>query len=82
MFSNFDCFIKVLVREHRDFFVEMCIRDSYKEKDEQRPDYGKYKFYVQMGDTKMSAVASREDLNAYFISQYAFIFVSRSLLPV
>lgn len=38
----------------------------YKEKDEQRPDYGKYKFYVQMGDTKMSAVASREDLNAYF----------------
>ena len=24
------------------------------------------KFYVQMGDTKMSAVASREDLNAYF----------------
>ena len=38
----------------------------YKEKDEQRADYGKYKFYVQMGDTKMSAVASREDLNAYF----------------
>ena len=38
----------------------------YKEKDEQRPDYGKYKFYVQMGDTKMSTVASREDLNAYF----------------
>lgn len=38
----------------------------YKEKDEQRPDYGKYKFYAQMGDTKMSAVASQEDLNAYF----------------
>lgn len=38
----------------------------YKEKDEQRPDYGKYKFYAQMGDTKMSAVVSREDLNAYF----------------
>ncbi|GCB33632.1 DNA mismatch repair protein MutS [Bacteroides faecalis] len=38
----------------------------YKEKDEQRPDYGKYKFYVQIGDTKMSAVASRQDLNAYF----------------
>lgn len=38
----------------------------YKEKDEQRPDYGKYKFYAQMGDTKMAAVASREDLNAYF----------------
>lgn len=38
----------------------------YKEKDEQRPDYGKYKFYAQVGDTKMSAVASRQDLNAYF----------------
>lgn len=38
----------------------------YKEKDEQRPDYGKYKFYTQVGDAKMSAVASREDLNAYF----------------
>lgn len=38
----------------------------YKEKDEQRPDYGKYKFYVQIGDAKMSAVASRQDLNAYF----------------
>ena len=38
----------------------------YKEKDEQRPDYGKYKSYVQMGDTKMSAVASREALNACF----------------
>ena len=38
----------------------------YKEKDEQRPDYGKYKFYAQIGDTKMSAVATRQDLNAYF----------------
>lgn len=38
----------------------------YKEKDEQRPDYGKYKFYAQVGDAKMSAVASRQDLNAYF----------------
>ncbi|EJW97243.1 MutS domain I protein [gut metagenome] len=38
----------------------------YKEKDEQRPDFGKYKFYAQMGDTKMSVVASKEDLNAYF----------------
>ncbi len=36
------------------------------EKDEQRPDFGKYKFYVQVGDTNMSAVASRQDLNAYF----------------
>lgn len=38
----------------------------YKEKDEQRADYGKYKFYAQIGDTKMSAVASRQNLNAYF----------------
>lgn len=38
----------------------------YKEKDEQRPDFGRYKFYAQIGDAKMSAVASREDLNAYF----------------
>ena len=37
----------------------------YKEKDEQRADYGKYKFYAQIGDSKMSA-ASRQDLNAYF----------------
>lgn len=38
----------------------------YKEKDEQRPDFGKYKFYAQVGEAKMSAVASRQDLNAYF----------------
>ena len=38
----------------------------YKEKDEQRADYGKYKFYAQIGDSKMSAVASRQDLNACF----------------
>lgn len=38
----------------------------YKEKDEQRPDFGKYKFYAQVGDAKMSTVASRQDLNAYF----------------
>ena len=38
----------------------------YKEKDEQRPDFGKYKFYAQVGEAKMSTVASRADLNAYF----------------
>lgn len=38
----------------------------YKEKDEQRPDFGKYKFYAKVGDAKMSVVASRQDLNAYF----------------
>lgn len=38
----------------------------YKEKDEQRPDFGKYKFYAQIGEQKMSTVASSHDLNAYF----------------
>lgn len=38
----------------------------YKEKDEQRTDFGRYKFYAQIGEQKMSAVASRHDLNAYF----------------
>jgi len=38
----------------------------YKEKDKQRPDFGRYKFYAQVGDARMSAVASHQDLNAYF----------------
>ena len=38
----------------------------YKEKDEQRPDFGKYKFYAEVGGQKMSTVAPREELNAYF----------------
>lgn len=38
----------------------------YKEKDEQRPDFGKYKFYAEVSGKKMSAVAPREELNAYF----------------
>lgn len=38
----------------------------YKEKDPARDDFGKYKFYAQVGDKKMSALASKEDLNAYF----------------
>ena len=38
----------------------------YKEKDVGRADYGKYKFYAQVGEARMSAVASRRDLNAYF----------------
>ena len=38
----------------------------YKETDETRADYGRYKFYAQVGDKKMSAPASRDDLNAYF----------------
>ena len=37
----------------------------YKEKDEQRPDFGRYKFYAQVDGARMSAVASRQDLNAY-----------------
>lgn len=38
----------------------------YKEKDQERPDFGKYKFFVQIGDQKMSTVPPRQDLNAYF----------------
>ena len=38
----------------------------YKERDAQRQDFGKYKFYAQVGEAKMSVVASRQDLNAYF----------------
>ena len=38
----------------------------YKEKDEQRPDFGRYKFYAQVDGARMSAVASRQDLDAYF----------------
>lgn len=38
----------------------------YKEMDEQRPDFGRYKFYAEVDGQKMSTVASRQDLNAYF----------------
>ena len=38
----------------------------YKEKDETKEDYGKYKFYAKIGDQQMSTIASRSDLNAYF----------------
>lgn len=38
----------------------------YKEKNEASPDFGKYKLYAQVGDQKLSTLASRQDLNAYF----------------
>lgn len=43
----------------------------YKEKNPNRPDFGKYKFYAELSSNgkdvvKMSAVATREDLNAFF----------------
>ena len=38
----------------------------YKEKDETKEDYGKYKFYAKIGDKQMSTIPSRQDLNAYF----------------
>ena len=38
----------------------------YKEKDEQRADFGRYKFYAEVGGEKVSIVPSRQDLNAYF----------------
>ena len=36
----------------------------YKEKDETKEDYGKYKFYAKIGDKQMSTIPSRQDLNA------------------
>lgn len=38
----------------------------YKEKDEQRADYGKYKLYAQVGDQRMSAPMTKEDQSAFF----------------
>lgn len=38
----------------------------YKEKTLDSKDYGKYKFYAQIGDEKMSTMAKSEDLDAYF----------------
>lgn len=38
----------------------------YKETHMDNVDYGKYRFYAQVDDQKMSASASRQDLNAYF----------------
>lgn len=38
----------------------------YKEKNPESQHYGKWFFYAQVGDKKMSAVASYKDLNAYF----------------
>ena len=38
----------------------------YKEKDEQRADYGKYKLYAQVGDQRMSAHMTKEDQSAFF----------------
>ncbi len=38
----------------------------YKEKNQSADDFGSYKFYAQVGDKKMSTLASYADLNAYF----------------
>lgn len=38
----------------------------YKEKDPSREDFGKYKFYAQVGEKKMSVLASSSDLSKYF----------------
>jgi hypothetical protein len=38
----------------------------YKEKDETKQDFGKYKLYAQVGEQKMSQLMSWKDLNAYF----------------
>lgn len=38
----------------------------YKEKDEQRADYGKYKLYAQVGDLRMSTLMTKADQSAFF----------------
>lgn len=38
----------------------------YKEKDETRQDFGKYKFYAVVDGQKMSAIATKDQLNEYF----------------
>ena len=38
----------------------------YKEKDEQRADYGKYKLYAQVGDQRMSVPMTKMDQSAFF----------------
>lgn len=38
----------------------------YKQTDVEAADFGKYRFYAQVGDKRMSCTASKEDLNAYF----------------
>ena len=38
----------------------------YKENNEESPDFGKYKLYAVVGEQKMSALMSFQDLNAYF----------------
>ncbi|EHO69704.1 MutS N-terminal domain-containing protein [Segatella maculosa] len=38
----------------------------YKEKDEQRADYGKYKLYAQVGDQRMSVPMTKADQSAFF----------------
>lgn len=38
----------------------------YKQTDIEAADFGKYRFYAQVGDKRMSCTASKEDLNAYF----------------
>ena len=38
----------------------------YKEKEESKQDFGRYKFYAVVDGQKMSVVAERKDLNAYF----------------
>ena len=38
----------------------------YKEKEEQRADYGKYKLYAQVGDQRMSVPMTKADQSAFF----------------
>lgn len=61
-----ETFRKPIELEGPNGIIKVDKFNVYKEKDEQRPDFGKYKFYAEVGDMRMSAVASQKDLNAYF----------------
>ena len=55
---------KVISGKQGDMTIEKF--NVYKEKDQTREDFGKYKFYAKVDGKSMSTLASQNDLNAYF----------------
>lgn len=57
-----------------EFQSDVCLSDGrridkfivFKERNENREDFGRYKMYVEIGDTKMSAPLDATSLEAYF----------------
>ena len=54
----------IMGAENKQLTVEKF--NVYKESEENRRDFGRYKFYAVVDGQKMSIVADRKDLNAYF----------------